>query len=161
MDQGGWFRADGSVKSGTVIMVAFFKLDALSGAIPELSKGLGQILYLLQHCALKSKNEACVEGYGSIIERHASKLRGNQNQENYASEGFTHINGPLVHQADDLVERALNLNFGADKDGLPKPWHFCNTPASLINNANALEGVERAVQGDEAVERHSVEGVLH
>ena len=46
VDQGGWFRADGSVKSGTVIMVAFFKLDALSGAIPELSKGLGQILSL-------------------------------------------------------------------------------------------------------------------
>ena len=76
VDQGGWFKADGSPKSGTVIMVALFKLDALSGAIPELSKGLGQIVYLLQHCALKSKNEACVEGYGSIIERHASKLRG-------------------------------------------------------------------------------------
>ena len=160
MDQGGWFRADGSVKSGIVIMVAFFKLDALSGATRSSARAWARFS-LLQHCALKSKKEACVEGYGSIIERHASKLRGNQNQENYASEGFIHINGPLVHQADDLVERALNLNFGADKDGLPKPWHFCNTPASLINNANALEGVERAVQGDEAVERHSVEGVLH
>ena len=57
---------------------------------------------------------------------------------------FTSTARALVHQADDLVERALNLNFGADKDGLPKPWHFCNTPASLSNNANALKGVKQS-----------------
>ena len=143
-DKGGWFKADGSPKSGTAIMKALFKLDEKTGAVPELSKDLGQILYLFQHCALKSKNEACVEGYGSTIERHASKLRGNQDQENYASEAFLHINGPLLHEADYLIERALNLHFGIGKDGKQKLWHFCNTPASLAKHAGELKNIEQS-----------------
>ena len=140
-DMGGWFTLDGGCKSGTVIMKALFKLDEKTGAVPDLSKGLGQILYLLQHCVLKSKNEACVEGYGSTIERHASKLRGNQEQENYAAEAFLHINGPLLHEADDLIKRALDLFF-TDERGRQKPWHFCNTAESLAKNMKVLKSVE-------------------
>ena len=138
----GWFSADGVVKSGTVIMKALFQLR--DGVVPEISKNLGQILYLFQHCALKSKNEACVEGYGSIIERHASKLRGNQDQANYANEGFIHINGPQVHDANDLLERSLNLFFGKDKNGKQKPWHFVNTEASAAHNAGVLKHVTQS-----------------
>ena len=144
VDKGGWFMADGSPKSGAVIMKALFKLDEKSGAVPELSKGLGQILYFFQHCVLKSKNEACVEGYGSTIERHASKLRGGQHQENYANEAFIHINGPLLHEADHLIERVLNLHFGMGADGQQKPWHFANTAVSLAKNINVLKRVEQS-----------------
>ena len=38
----------------------------------------------------------------------------------------------------------MNLNFGAGKDGQPKPWHFTNTAASLTKNAGALKGVEQS-----------------
>ena len=87
-----------------------------------------------------------MEGYGSTIERHASKLRGNQEQVNYANEAFIHINGSLLHNADYLVERALNLHFGNDKDdGKLKPWHFCNTTESLAKNAGVLKSVDQSV----------------
>ena len=141
VDQCGWFKADGTPKSGTVVMKALFQVDEETRAVPEISKGLGQILYLFQHCALKSKNESNVEGFGSTIERHASKLRGNQDQANYANEAFIHINGPLVHDADYIIERALNMHFGKDKDGKQKPWHFTNTVGSLYKNANVLKNV--------------------
>ena len=139
----GFFTADdGEVKSGTVIMKVFFKL--VNGDVPEISKGLGTILYLFQHCALKSKNEACVEGYGSIIERHAAKVRGNQEQANYAHEGFININGPQLHEADDMLERALDLFFGKTQSGKQKPWHFVNKEASLANNARVLKNTDRS-----------------
>ena len=144
MEEGeGWFTSAGKVKSGTVIMKALCKLDE-DGKVPALAAGLGSIIHLFVHCALKSKNEACVEGYGSIIERHASKLRGNQEQANYANEGFVHINGPLLHEADDLVKRALDLFFGKDNNGKQKRWHFNNTEASLAKNAGVLKNTDQS-----------------
>ena len=139
----GWFTSAGKVKSGTVIMKALGKLDK-DGKVSALATELGSIFYLFLHCALKSKNEACVEGYGSIIERHASKLRGNQEQANYANEGFVHTNGPLLHEADDLVKRALDLFFGKDNNGKQKPWHFNNTEASLAKNAGVLKNTDQS-----------------
>ena len=98
-----------------------------------------------------------MEGYGSTIERHASKLRGNQEQVNYANEAFIHINGSLLHNADYLVERALNLHFGNDKDdGKLKPWHFCNTTESLAKNA----GVHGSVSVEAVEHHHPLEGVI-
>lgn len=138
----GFFTADGNVKSGTVIMKVFFKL--VNGDVPDISKGLAAILYLFQHCALKSKNEACVEGYGSTIERHAAKVRGNQEQANYADEGFIKINGPQLHEADDMLERALDLYFGKTPSGKQKAWHFVNTEASLANNARVLFNTDQS-----------------
>ena len=89
---------------------------------------------------LKSKNEACVEGYGSTIERHASKLRGNQEQENYSAEAFLHINGPLLlHDADHLIDdgRCVNMHFGKDKKG-------GNAEVVALNLHGRLSDQERA-----------------
>ena len=56
----------------------------------------------------------------------------------YANEASKrHINGPLLHEADYLVERVLNLQLGRDKDEKQKPWPFCNTAESLAKNATA------------------------
>ena len=126
-------------------MKSLFQLEK-DDQVPELSKGLGPILYLVSHC-VKSKYEACVlEGYGSTIERHASKLCRNQEQENYSAEALLHINGPLLlHDADHLIKRVLNLHFGKNKQGVQKLWHFSNTAGSLAKNAHVLKNADESM----------------
>ena len=90
---------------------------------PALRDGIGDILYLFTHCVLKTANEAVVEGMGSIVDRHADPRRG-LSPDNYTKEAMIHFNGPLLHEADQLLSDALDRNFKGNK------WHFHQTSAA-------------------------------
>ena len=59
------------------------------------------------------RNEAVVEGMGSIVNMHADGRRG-LSAEAYVQEAFIHhVNGPMIDKAEDgLVKEALDLYFG-------------------------------------------------
>ena len=109
-----WFPKD-KRHSGTLIMKDVF-------TTPALRCGVGDFLYLFQHCALKTANEAVVEGMGSIVDRHADPRRG-LSPDHYTMEAVIHFNGPLMHEADDLLRAALDRFFNG------KDWHFTQTSA--------------------------------
>ena len=104
-----WFHG-ASIRSGTVIMKSLF-------TDPALYAGLGDILWVFEQCALKTCNEAVVEGMGSIVTLHADSRRG-LNAEAIEKEAFIHFNGPPLARADGLIKEALDLHFKG------KDWHF-------------------------------------
>jgi hypothetical protein len=111
-----WFDEKGVIKSGTVMMAALF-------TDPKLYDGLGDILYAFEQCVLKIRNEAVVEGMGSIVNTmHADPRRG-LSADAYVKEAFIHVNGPMIDKADGLVKEALDIHFG------DKPWHFTQRSA--------------------------------
>eukprot|EP00959_Pyramimonas_sp_CCMP1952_P405251 8493602-Pyramimonas_sp.AAC.1 len=83
--------------------------------------GVGDFLYLFNHCVLKTPNESVVEGMGSVLDRHASPARGSLAAELYAKEATVHWNGPVTHEAESFLTKALNKHF----DG--KEWRFWHT----------------------------------
>ena len=84
----------------------------------KLYSGVGDILYLFQHCALKTSNEAVVEGIGNIVNMHADRRRG-LSSDAYEREAFIHYNGPPLCKADGLIKEVLDIHFDEGK-----PWHF-------------------------------------
>ena len=64
-----WFAEDGTVKSGTVIMKSLYNE-------PELHKEIGALMWVFEHCVLKTRCEAVVEGMGSVVNLHANGRRG-------------------------------------------------------------------------------------
>jgi hypothetical protein len=97
----------------------------------KLYVALPDVLYLFQLCALKTSNEAVVEGMGSIMDIHASPRR-NLDQENYAQEAIVHFNGPPLNLAEDVVKEALNSRF-------PRGWHFTSTDTSIKAHKGTLK----------------------
>jgi hypothetical protein len=120
-----WFDEKGAVHSGTVMMAAIFT-DG------KLYDGLGDILYVFEQCVLKIRNEAVVEGMGSIVNLHANGRRG-LSADAYVQEAFIHVNGPMIDKADGLVKEALDIHF---KD---KPWHFTQRSACGLGSAYSVE----------------------
>lgn len=105
-DSEAWSSAEGPIKSGAVIMKPLF-------TDKKLYEGLGDILFLFQHCALKTRNEAVVEGMGSIVSMHADPRRG-LSAEAYEKEAFIHYNGPTLSSADGrarIIKEALDIHF--------------------------------------------------
>jgi hypothetical protein len=107
----------------------------------ELSNNLGDVLYVFPACALKTRNEAVVEGIGSVVNMHASSRRG-MSAEMYEHEAFIHFNGPPLARADGLIKAALNDHF----DG--KPWHFNHTSVAGQRSTNSMQG------GSKVLRRH-------
>jgi hypothetical protein len=142
-NNGGWFGVDGASKSGTVIMKALFTDSTLF-------TGVGDFLYFFQHCALKTSNEAYVEGICGTVARHASKGRAGLNAENYMMEAAIDYNGPLLKDADSIAESALNAYFVGPERG-QRDWHFEHTPNSVWKNPNTLK---HASDGGEVIKRH-------
>eukprot|EP00918_Siedleckia_nematoides_P105699 GHVU01230798.1.p1 GENE.GHVU01230798.1~~GHVU01230798.1.p1 ORF type:complete len:300 (+),score=42.69 GHVU01230798.1:461-1360(+) len=110
-----WFflRRDGTIersRPGAVIMKDLF-------TTPAFYQGIEDILYVFERCALKSCNEAVVEGVTSVVGRHAAADRGSDS-DTITAETLVHYNGPLLHEADGIIEEALNRYFGEGK------WHF-------------------------------------
>jgi hypothetical protein len=144
-----WFNAEGVVHSGTVIMKDLI-------LVLELNADAGDILYLFQHAVLKGRNEAVIEGMGSMVSLHADKTRGRLGFDQYSAEAIFHYNfPPLSHpSARVIIVEVLTDHFGKDKDGNPKPWHF--TPTSAIGQAskyNERSAVLRRL--DAVVPRHA------
>eukprot|EP00918_Siedleckia_nematoides_P025377 GHVU01054799.1.p1 GENE.GHVU01054799.1~~GHVU01054799.1.p1 ORF type:complete len:203 (-),score=30.07 GHVU01054799.1:561-1169(-) len=101
-----WFilHNDGTInkpRPGTAIMKDLF-------TAPAFYQGIEDLLYVFERCALKTSNEAVVEGLTSIVGRHAAADR-NSAVETISDEAFVHYNGPLLHEADSVIEQALDL----------------------------------------------------
>jgi hypothetical protein len=62
------------------------------------------LLYLLEHCILKTSCEAIVESFCSIIGRHGSAGR-HPEQGVYTKEAVVAANGPAMGHADDFLAR--------------------------------------------------------
>ena len=142
-DNGGWFTVDGAPKSGTVIMKVLFTDTALSA-------GVGDFLYFFQHLSLKTSNEAYVEGICGTVAAHASKRRAHLDADKYMMESFIDYNGPLLKDADPIIEAAFDAYF-AGPDGEQRGWHFQHTPNSVWKNPNTLKNVGG---GGEVIKRH-------
>ena len=124
------------MQPGTVIM-----RDLL--LTPALHNGLGDIMYVFQHAVLKGRNEAVIEGMGSMVSLHADKTRGRLGFEQYSVEAIFHYNfPPLSHPASRrIVKEVLTEHFGRDSDGKPKQWHFSATSAAgqaSVNNERSI-----------------------
>eukprot|EP00854_Cymbomonas_tetramitiformis_P020563 gene20563-24644_t len=99
--------------SETVIMCDVF-------TVPGLYEGLHDWLYAFTHAALKFQNEAVIEGQGSTTDRHADKKRG-VTQEKFVMDSFVDYNGPVSHEANEFIIKALDKRFERSRDGA---WHF-------------------------------------
>ena len=146
-DRGGWFDPEGKPKSGVVIRKALF-------TDPDLSGGIGSFLHFYSHCVLKSKNEAVIEGMGSVLAVHAVGGRHLDNERYPRSETFLAYNGPPLHLADSLVEKALDMRF--PKERFREGWHFDYTERSAASNSGRARGGLRhffTVGGSDVLER--------
>lgn len=90
----------------------------------KLHDGLHDILYLLNHCMLKTISEAVVESMGCCVDVHANGKRG-LDAKKYSMEAVIDRNGPPLAKADSLIEDALDSYFEEHngKQGRGK-WHF-------------------------------------
>ena len=82
---------------------------------PSFREGTCDWLFLFEHCALKTMNEAVVEGMGSIVDRHAQGQRG-LSQDALVMESFIEWNGPKPHLSEHVLKEALDHHF-RKKDG--------------------------------------------
>jgi hypothetical protein len=99
--------------SGTVIMKFMFTSDVFSNGVEDW-------LYMFNHCALKSMNEAVVEGMGCIVDQHAAPER-HLSMETYSKEAMIHYNAPMVHEAESFLKDSLDVMF---EKNVKKGWHF-------------------------------------
>ena len=79
-------------------------------------------LHLFNHCILKSRCEAVVEGMGCVLDKHADSQR-HLKIEKYTMEAMIHWNGPAAHECENFLTLALNEHFEGDSS-----WgkHFYN-----------------------------------
>jgi hypothetical protein len=123
-----WFDSDGRAHSGTVIMAYLYTEK-------ELYEDCGDIMWLFEACVLKIRNEAVVEGMGSIVSKHADKRRGRIEAESYTGEAFVHFNGPPLGKADKMIRTALDKHFFTAKK---KGWHFRHTSRAGQAGVNSM-----------------------
>ena len=115
----GWQRevgSEGDVRSQ--IIEYMFTNKEFYEADP--SRPVSLWLYFFTHMALKTRCEAVVEGMGGVLDIHADKRRHLPMNKSLA-EAMIHWNGPLSHEADDFLKRALDKHFSG------KPWNFHRT----------------------------------
>lgn len=77
-------------------------------------------LHLFNHCILKTRCEAVVEGMGCVLDNHADPIR-HLSMDKFTKEAMIHWNGPSTRECEDFLEAALNEHFG------DRPWNFHRT----------------------------------
>jgi hypothetical protein len=93
-----------------------------------LGAGCMDLLYLLEHCILKTSCEAIVESFCSIIGRHGSAGR-HPEQGVYTKEAVVAANGPAMGHADEFLSATNKRIFASNKD---TGWKFVTKcPSSL------------------------------
>lgn len=98
-------------------------------------KGVEDWLYVFQHCALKTCNEAVVEGMGCIVDQHATPGR-HLSMEAYAKEAIIDYNGPLLHEADAFLMASVDRYFtrtNANGTTTVQPHHFFHKQAACFS----------------------------
>jgi hypothetical protein len=116
------------VPSGVAIVKDLFTKEKYYKDIPD-------VLFLLNHCILKTINEAVVESMGCTVDLHADSGRHLHN-EKYSMEAVISRNGPTLAHADSLIEAALDMYF-KEKTSNGK-WHFKSAGGSALNNAGKV-----------------------
>ena len=130
-----WFAEDGAVKSGTVIMKSSLNDVRRRARRARNQDELGALMWVFEHCVLKTRCEAVVEGMGSVINLHANGRRG-LTAEKIEMEAYIDWNAPRLHEADDIIKEALDDHFKGKK------WHFFQTsPAGQMGKFNAVSEV--------------------
>jgi hypothetical protein len=102
------------------------------------------LLYLLEHCILKTSCEAIVESFCSIIGRHGSAGR-HPDQGVYTKEAVVAANGPAMGHADEFLSATNDRIFTSNKD---TDWHFVTKlfgPIRLVSgqSSNTLDKLAR------------------
>ena len=100
----------------------------------ELGIGCKDLLYLMEHCILKTSCEAVVESFCSIIARHGSANR-HCDQSVYTKEAYVAANGPAIGHAAPFIAACNDRIFAGNK---ARGWHF----------VTRLFGAMRRVQGE-------------
>lgn len=72
----------------------------------KLYVGCENVLHFYQMCALKSMNEAVVEGMCKVVDQHAGGNRG-LSLERYAYESILHYNMPAQNHCTDFIKSSL------------------------------------------------------
>jgi len=127
-----------NAKSSLVVIKAIWHSDR------ELGAGCMDLLYLLEHCVLKTSCEAIVESFCSIIGRHGSAGR-HPEQGVYTKEAVVAANGPAMGHADDFLSATNNRIFASNKN---TGWHFVTKLFGAIrlvsgHSSNTLDNLAR------------------
>ena len=77
----------------------------------RLHSDVEDFVFLYNHMALKTANEAIIESMGCIVDLHASPQR-HLKQLDYSNEALIHWNGPRPHEAKHFLAAALDMHFG-------------------------------------------------
>ena len=85
--------------SGTVIQQEIFTNPVIHGCCPNF-------LHLYQMCALKSMNEAVVEGMCKVVDTHAIGGRG-LDLKRYAYESIIHYNMPAINECREFIRACI------------------------------------------------------
>jgi hypothetical protein len=101
-------------KSSLVVIKAIWHSDRGLGA------GCMDLLYLMEHCILKTSCEAIVESFCSVIGRHGSAER-HCDQGVYTKEAVVVANGPALGHGDDFISGVNDRIFAKNKY---PGWHF-------------------------------------
>ena len=107
-------------------------------------KGVEDWLYVFQHCALKTCNEAVVEGMGCIVDQHATPGR-HLSMEAYAKEAIIDYNGPLLHEADAFLMASVDRYFNrtnANGTTTVQPHHFFHKQAACFSKFTYSEVID-------------------
>lgn len=106
-------------KSGTVIMETIFTEE-------RFNERIGDFLHLFKHCALKTSNEAVVEGMGSYWDDCAAPKR-HLRFETGVEEAVICYTAPPAHlpEATSFLRKSLTTYF----DGGPHKWNFSHEDA--------------------------------
>lgn len=97
----------------------------------ELYEGISGIRLIVDKACTTASCEAYVEGIGSKVNAHASKMRGTD-LETYSREAFIAWNGPALPHADRFLSDALDVYYGE------KEWHFNKTSKSGMTSSAQL-----------------------
>ena len=119
-----WFSHPGKegdpwvVQSGTEIQ------ECVITRRPFVDLPIHSFMYMYVHCALKICNEAVVEGFGSVLQRHAIGMR-NLFFDIYAKEGRIAYNAPHPARSEKLLLEALQHYFKEENYKHKTSLHQC------------------------------------
>ena len=108
------FNTEWKHASGVDIMEYMFTTSSLCA---DPAHPVKSWLYLFNHCILKTRCEAVVEGMGCVLDQHADPQR-HLSMDQFTAEAIIHWNGLATQECDHYLYLALNEHFGN------KPWNF-------------------------------------
>ena len=105
----------------------------------SLYKGIELINHITTCAAVKLSTESVLESNVSVWERHFDKTRAAANESTMKAEVEIALNGPVLVEADEVIEEAINRYFKGKK------WHFLRRDIrDYMKDSNALKRLKSA-----------------